>query len=71
MPLPAAADTAATGVRLGVRNEPVPPDTTMMPPQTEQRARTPVAGTLAGSTRNTDRQSGQETVIALSPCAGE
>ena len=33
----------------------------MTPPQTEQRARTPVAGILVGSTRNTERHSGQET----------
>ena len=58
-----AADIAETGVRVGVRSAPVPPDTTMIPPHTEQRARTPVAGTLAGSTRKTERQSGQETVI--------
>lgn len=41
----------------------VPPAMAMTPPQTEQRARTPVAGTLAGSTRNTERHSGHETVI--------
>jgi hypothetical protein len=40
-----------------------PPAMAMTPPHTEQRARTPVAGTFAGSTRKTDRQSGQETVI--------
>jgi hypothetical protein len=62
---------AETGVRAGVRSAPVPPDTTMIPPHTEQRARTPVAGTLAGSTRNTERQSGQLTVIAMSPYAAE
>ena len=32
----------------------------MTPPQTEQRARTPACGTLAGSTRKTERHSGQE-----------
>jgi hypothetical protein len=41
-----------------------PPAMAITPPHTEQRARTPVAGTFAGSTRKTDRQSGQETVIA-------
>jgi hypothetical protein len=35
----------------------------MTPPQTEQRARTPVAGTLAGSTRKMERHSGQVTFI--------
>jgi hypothetical protein len=33
------------------------------PLQTEQRARTPVGGTLAGSTRKIERQSGQLTFI--------
>ena len=33
------------------------------PPQTEQRARTPEGGTLAGSTRKIERQSGQLTFI--------
>ena len=31
------------------------------PPQTEHRARTAVGGTFAGSTRKTERHSGQET----------
>lgn len=35
--------------------------TEITPPQIEQRARTPPCGTLAGSTRNTERQSGHET----------
>jgi hypothetical protein len=39
-----------------------PPAMAITPPHTEQRARTPVAGTFAGSTRKTDRQSGHETV---------
>ena len=43
----------------------VPPPMAITPPHTEHRARTPVAGTLAGSTRNTDLQSGQDTVITL------
>lgn len=38
-----------------------PAVTVMTPPHTEQRARTVVAGTLAGSTRKTERHSGQET----------
>lgn len=41
----------------------VPPEIAMTPPHTEQRARTPLAGTFAGSTRNTERQSGHATVI--------
>lgn len=36
-------------------------ETSITPPQTEQRARVPVFGTLVGSTRNTDRHSGQTT----------
>jgi hypothetical protein len=39
----------------------LPTPTVMTPPHTEQRARMPAAGTLAGSTRNTDLHSGQET----------
>ena len=38
-----------------------PAPTVMTPPHTEQRARTPAAGTFDGSTRKTDRHSGQET----------
>ena len=45
----------------------VPPLIAIMPPHTEQRARTPLAGTFAGSTRNTERQSGQPTVIVHHP----
>jgi len=41
----------------------VPAEIEITPPHTEQRARTPVAGTLPGSTRNTERHSGQETVM--------
>lgn len=41
----------------------VPAEIVITPPHTEHRARTPVAGTLAGSTRKTERQSGQETVM--------
>jgi hypothetical protein len=40
----------------------VPPAITITPPQTAHRARTPVAGTFAGSTRNTERQSEHDTV---------
>ena len=35
------------------------------PPHTEQRARTPETGTLAGSTRKTDPHSGQETFMTV------
>lgn len=35
------------------------------PPHTEQRARTPDTGTLAGSTRKTDPHSGQETFMTV------
>lgn len=45
----------------------VPPLIAIIPPHTEQRARTPLAGTFAGSTRKTDRQSGQDTVIVHHP----
>src|SRR5437762_2936647 len=38
-----------------------PAEIEITPPHTEQRARTMVEGTLAGSTRNTERHSGQET----------
>jgi len=38
-----------------------PVATLMTPPHTEQRARTDVGGNLAGSTRKTERHSGQET----------
>ncbi|HWG54425.1 MAG TPA: hypothetical protein VN677_14120 [Gemmatimonadaceae bacterium] len=37
----------------------------MTPPQTEQRARTPDTGILAGSTRKTDPHSGQETFMTV------
>ena len=39
----------------------------MMPPQTEHRARIPGPGTRAGSTRNTDWHSGQETFMNRRP----
>jgi len=38
-----------------------PAEIVMTPPQTEQRARTMADGTFAGSTRKTERHSGQET----------
>src|SRR5262249_31505351 len=38
-----------------------PAEIVMTPPHTEQRARTVLDGTFAGSTRKTDRHSGQET----------
>ena len=38
-----------------------PSEIVMTPPQTEQRARIAVEGTLLGSTRKTDRHSGQDT----------
>ena len=45
----------------GCADAPLPPSIAMRitPPQTEQRARTPPAGTRAGSTRKTDRHSPQ------------
>src|SRR5687768_16627143 len=39
----------------------------MIPLQTEHRAFTPVGGTFAGSTRKTERQSGQLTFISELP----
>jgi hypothetical protein len=49
----------------GSVTEGIDPDwvTLITPPQTEHRARMPLAGTLLGSTRNTDRHSGQLTFI--------
>lgn len=41
----------------------VPPLIAITPPHTEQRARTPLAGTFDGSILKIDRQSGQATVI--------
>jgi hypothetical protein len=60
-----AADTAAGAARAGWASLPsrCTPNTAL---QTEQRARTPASGTLAGSTRNTVAQLGQVTFIALS-----
>lgn len=49
----------------GVNSSPLAPapsrNTVITPPQTAQRARTMGPDTLAGSTRNTERHSGQET----------
>ena len=60
-----AADTAAGAALAGWASLPsrCTPNTAL---QTEQRARTPASGTLAGSTRNTVAQLGQVTFIALS-----
>lgn len=41
----------------------LPPATVITPPHTEQRARTFVVGTFVGSTRKTDRHSGQVTFM--------
>lgn len=43
-------------------------DTGITPPHTEQRARTAAPTTFAGSTRNTDRHSGQDTFITHPRC---
>jgi hypothetical protein len=59
--------TVATVVTLGIAAGPnsssieLPAPRMITPPHTEQRARTPVAGIRVGSTRNTERHSGQET----------
>jgi len=54
--------TAAADALAGVTDTGnVPPAIAMIPPHTEHRARTPVAGTLAGSTRKTDWHSGHVT----------
>lgn len=58
---PPKAGTAAAALAGVMETGSVPPLMAITPPQTEQRARTPVAGTLAGSTRNTERHSGQLT----------
>ena len=42
-------------------------ETVMTPPHTAQRARTSAPGILAGSTRKTDRHSGQETFTVPLP----
>jgi len=55
-----AACTGETGNPNSSSIEPAPPTVTT-PPQTEQRARTPTRGTLSGSTRKTERHSGQDT----------
>jgi hypothetical protein len=55
---PAAAPTGSAG-----RPSRCTPNTA---PQTEQRARTPASGTLAGSTRNTVAQLGHVTFIGSS-----
>jgi len=54
---------ATTGCAVGANSSSIelPAPIVMTPPQTEQRARRPKAGIFVGSTRNTDRHSGQET----------
>jgi hypothetical protein len=52
------APTAANSSRASV-----PAPMVITPPHTEHRARTLVPGTLAGSTRNTERHSGQATFM--------
>ena len=49
--------------RAGAKSSPAPARGAMVitPPHTEQRARTDAGGILAGSTRKTERHSGQET----------
>jgi hypothetical protein len=58
---PPKAGTAAAALAGVMDTGNVPPLIAITPPHTLQRARTPVAGTLAGSTRNTERHSGQLT----------
>jgi hypothetical protein len=53
--------TAGCGVGANSSSIELPAPIVMTPPQTEQRARRPNAGIFVGSTRNTDRHSGQET----------
>lgn len=60
------ADVAPNGPELDDANSsamdaPPPSAIPMMPPHTEQRALTLMPGSLLGSTRKTDRHSGQET----------
>ncbi len=64
VPYTGTALLEATGV---TNTGSVPPAIAITPPHTEHRARTPVAGTFAGSTRNTDRHSGHATVIRHVP----
>jgi len=60
---PLKAGTAAAALAGVMDTGRVPPLMAITPPQTEHRARTPVDGTLAGSTRNTERHSGQLTFM--------
>ena len=53
----------AWGIPVGGVFWPVGAGMEITPPQTEQRARTPDGGTLDGSTRKIERQSGQLTFI--------
>ena len=62
----ASDDGVATPPAVAVANSArasAPAAMTMTPPHTEQRARTLEPGSLAGSTRNTDRHSGHVTFI--------
>jgi hypothetical protein len=56
---------AATTLAGGAKSDRASVDAaiTIIPPQTEQRALTAADGILAGSTRNTERHSGQVTFI--------
>lgn len=55
-----AGEGTAAAARSGAAME-------MIPPHTEQRARTPTVGTFDGSTRNTDRHSGHDTFTTPPP----
>src|SRR5687767_15605460 len=65
------AGFSVAGVTRGELPDGVPvlvgPGIEMIPLQTEHRAFTPVGGTFAGSTRKTERQSGQLTFISELP----
>ena len=55
------ADTTAIAGGPNSSSIELPAPRMITPPHTEQRARRPVAGIFVGSTRNTERHSGQET----------
>jgi hypothetical protein len=59
----AGARDAETSRAAGANSSSIelPAPIVMTPPHTEHRARSPIAGIFAGSTRNTDRHSGHET----------
>ncbi len=71
--MPAVCVTRGGGLAVGggAGCAPFPAPTEITPPHTEQRARTPAAGTFAGSTRKTDRHSGQLTFIAFPRCPAD